>query len=81
MDIFVGCLNVFYFCKNKSSFFKRFYLFLGREEGKEKERERNINVWLPLADPTTGDVACNPGTGPDRIEPVTFWFAGLRSIH
>ena len=25
------------------------YLFLEREEGREKERERNINVWLPLA--------------------------------
>ena len=24
------------------------YLFLERREGKEKERERNINVWLPL---------------------------------
>ena len=27
---------------------KRFCLFLERGEGKEKERERNINVWLPL---------------------------------
>ena len=24
------------------------YLFLERGEGKEKKRERNINVWLPL---------------------------------
>ena len=31
-------------------FFKRFYLFLGRE----KERERNANVWLPLARPLLG---------------------------
>ena len=30
-------------------FFKEFiYLFLERGEGREKERERNINVWLPL---------------------------------
>ena len=30
--------------------FKDFiYLFLERGEGREKERERNINVWLPLA--------------------------------
>ena len=29
--------------------FKYFiYLFLDRREGKEKERERNINVWLPV---------------------------------
>ena len=27
------------------------YLFLEREEGKKKERERNINVWLPLLRP------------------------------
>ena len=28
------------------------YLFLDRGERREKERERNINVWLPLACPT-----------------------------
>ena len=28
-----------------SSFFK---IYFYREEGKEKERERNINVWFPL---------------------------------
>ena len=34
--------------------FKRFliYLFLERGEGREKESERNINVWLPLIPPT-----------------------------
>ena len=33
-------------------FFKDFiYLFLERGEGREKERERNINVWLPLKCP------------------------------
>ena len=31
-----------------------FYLFLDRGEGREKERERNINVWLPLARPLFG---------------------------
>ena len=30
------------------------YLFLERREGKEKERERNINVWLPLLHPLLG---------------------------
>ena len=34
--------------------FKRFYLFLDRGERWEKERERNINVWLPLAHPLLG---------------------------
>ena len=31
-----------------------FIYFLEREEGREKERERNINVWLPLMRPTLG---------------------------
>ena len=30
---------------------KRVYLFLERGEGTEKERERNVNVWLPLVHP------------------------------
>ena len=30
------------------------YLFLEREEGREKERERNVNVWLPLTWPPLG---------------------------
>ena len=38
-----------------SLFFKDFiYLFVERGEGKEIERERNINVWLPLAWPPLG---------------------------
>ena len=37
------------------SFFKDFiYLFLERGEGREKEKERNINVWLPLVRPLLG---------------------------
>ena len=35
-------------------FLKIFYLFLDRGEGREKERERNINVWLPLTCPALG---------------------------
>ena len=36
-------------------FFKRsFYLFLEKGEGREKERERNIHVWLPLMRPLLG---------------------------
>ena len=36
--------------------FKKYflYLFLERWEGKEKKRERNINVWLPLTHPQLG---------------------------
>ena len=37
---------------NDLLFFKDFiYLCLERGEGKEKESERNINVWLPLVRP------------------------------
>ena len=36
-------------------FFLRFYLFILREkEGREKERKRNINVWLPFTCPLLG---------------------------
>ena len=45
-------------------FFSFIYLVLERGGGREKERERNINVWLPLA-PTAGDLAHNPGGCPD----------------
>ena len=44
------CRYMFYFCNLK----KRFYLFILGGEGREKERERNINVCLPLACPTLG---------------------------
>ena len=38
-----------------SFFFRDFiYLFLDRGEGQKKERERNINVWLPLRHPLLG---------------------------
>ena len=64
------------------SFFKDFiYLFLERGKWREKERERNINVWLPLARPYWG-----PDPQPRHvpwlgIELVTLWFTGRHSIH
>ena len=40
----------------KSFIFKKYfiYLFLERGEAKEKEKERNISVWLPLTYPQLG---------------------------
>ena len=40
----------FLLCARKQLFvfFLRFYLFFNKGEGREKERERTINVWLPL---------------------------------
>ena len=37
-----------------------FISFLDQGEGREKERQKNINVWLPLVLPT-GNLSCNPG--------------------
>ena len=48
--------------------FKKFFLsfFLERGEGRNKGRERNINVWLPLT-PLTGDwPATKACASPDR---------------
>ena len=44
---------------------KTLFTYLKRGEGREKERERNINVWLPLTRLPTGDLARNPGMYPD----------------
>ena len=40
----------------KDLFFKKdfIYLILDRGEGREEERERNINVWLPFTYPLLG---------------------------
>ena len=45
-------------------FFKKIFYIEGGE-GREKERERNINMWLPFTWPPTGDLAHNPGMCPD----------------
>ena len=46
-------------------YFKDFiYLLSERGEGREKERERNIDVCCP-SHPLTGGLACNPGMCPD----------------
>ena len=48
------------------SFLKDFiYLFLERGVGREKERERNIDMWSPLTCPQPGALAHNPGMCPD----------------
>ena len=41
------------------------YLLLERGETREKERKKNINVWLPLECPPTGNLTGNPGMCPD----------------
>ena len=39
--------------------------FIERGEAREEERERNINVQLPLMCPPTGVLAHNPGMCPN----------------
>ena len=57
-------------------FFQYFiYLLLERVEGREKERERNINVWFPLTNPT-GDLVHISGVCPDwesNQDPLVCW--------
>ena len=62
-----------------SEFFKKYfvYLVLERGEKREKERERNINVWLPLVHPLL-ETWPVPWQG---IKPATLWFTGQHSIH
>ena len=60
-------ITLFYHCPSKTYFT---YLFLGIWEGKEKERERNIDVWEILRwvashTPPTGRMAGHPGMCPD----------------
>ena len=47
-------------------FFKRFYLFIFRENGREEEREgEKYQCVVASGMPPTGDLACNPGMCPD----------------
>ena len=57
------------------------YLFLEREEGREKERERNINVCLPLTWPLLGTwptTQTSSLTGNQTSNPLVH---SLHSIH
>ena len=60
-----------------------FLKFIFRVRGREKDRERNINVWLPLIPyaPKWGP-GWQPRHGPWLwSERVTLWFTGQHSIH
>ena len=55
-------------------------LFLDIGEGKVNERERNINVWLPLAHPPLGTQPIAKHVPLSRIKPATPWLAGWCSV-
>ena len=61
--------------------FKRFYLFIFRERGRGGERERNINVWLPLVRPLLGTWPATQACALTGKESATLWFASWHSIH
>ena len=66
-------------------FFLRFYLLLEREEGREKKRERNMDVWdvweihwlVASHNPPVGDLAHNPGMCCDQE--LNQWLFGLQA--
>ena len=47
-------LGIIIYYYNYVHYFLRCHLFLDREEGRDKERVRNINVWLPSVSPQLG---------------------------
>ena len=65
----------------ESPFFSRFYLFLEKGEGREKDGEKHQCVVASRV-LLTGDLADTPGMCPRvGIEPATLWFSGLCSFY
>ena len=58
------------------SLFLRFFLLLERGEGREKEGERNMKVWLPLTCPLTGTWPAPQAYTPLGIQMATLLFSG-----
>ena len=74
-------INMFKECFSKDLLM---YLFIFRQgEGREKGRERNtnINVWLPLMRPLLGTWPQPRHVPWVGIKPATLWFAGWHSIY
>ena len=59
-----ACSSLFLACLCAFLIFFRFYL-LERGEGREKEREEKHQCVVASSTPPTGDLAHNPGMGPD----------------
>ena len=61
----------------KTKIFKDF-IYLDRGEGREKERERNITVWLPLTHPLLGtwpETQARALTGSQTADPLVHMLA------
>ena len=64
-----------------SQFLKTLFIYFQRGKGREKERERNIRVWLPLMGPLLGTWPTTQACALTRNGMVTLGFAGHHSIH
>ena len=62
-------------------FLKVLFIYFWRGEEREKERERNIHVWLPLVHPHLGTWPATQACALTGNQTVTLWFAGRHSIH
>ena len=63
-------------------FFKKYFIyFFERVEGGEKERQRNINVWLPFMCPLLGTWPATQACALTGIEQATLCFAVWCSTH
>ena len=67
-------VNSVFHTNNFLKFLKKFYLFLDRGEGREKEK-RNIFVWLPLMRPLLGTWLATQVRARTGNTNVTLWFA------
>ena len=65
--VFKWFLSFFWLCeeahcvylRTPPSWLEALCLFFNRGGGREKEKKKNINMWLPLVRPPTGNLACN----------------------
>ena len=77
-----GCERGLNGVNNGLFYFKDFiYLFLEGGEGKDKDRERNMNVWLPFTCPLLGTWPATQACALTGNQTCDLWFTGLRSIH
>ena len=78
--ILLSCFSKDQLPYNETYFFN-FFISLERGEGREKKRERYINVWLPLTHPILGTWPASQACALTGFELVTLWFTGPCSIH
>ena len=65
-------------------FFKEDFIYLSLEQGggREKEREKNISVWLPLERSLLGVWSATQACADWELNwPATLWFTGRHPIH